>query len=350
MRTISRLIFSAVILIVTGLLAAVAIYLPEPFFAFYRPFSREILAAIANVTGAFPFAVWEVGLVVLVLLAAFFLFHNQHLLRWLAGVVELVCVMIFLFVALWGLNHFDPQSVADQVGLDVTEYSTQQLQATTAYMAQQAENWAEQVQRNDSGIMSDDFDTWAKQANDGYEILAEENEFFAGSDAPVKKMLSGRLFSYMGTTGIFTAFTAECNINPETYSISLPFTMCHELAHRLGVAAEDEANFYAFLACLNNPDPDFQYSCWYSAFLYTYNALHEADYQAASKIWSGLSQTLQEDCRRANAHYDQYEGKVQEVANKANDTYLKVFQEESGIRSYGEVADLLIAWYLQNVA
>lgn len=350
MRTISRLIFSAVILIVTGLLAAVAIYLPEPFFAFYRPFSREILTTVAGVTGAFPFAVWEVGLVVLVLLALYFLFHNRRPLRWLAGVIELVSVMIFLFVALWGLNHFDPQSVADQVGLNVTGYSTQQLQATTAYMARQANNWADQVQRDENGAMIDDFDAWAEQSNDGYQALAGENEFFMASDAPVKKLLSGRLFSHMGLTGIFIAFTAESNVNPETYTVSLPFTMCHELAHRLSVAAEDEANFCAFLACLNNPDPDFQYSCWYSAFLYTYNALYEADHQAASEIWNSLSQTVQEDCRRANAYYDQFEGQVQEVANKANDVYLKVFQEESGVRSYGEVADLLIAWYLKEAA
>lgn len=350
MRTISRLIFSAVILIVTGLLAAVAIYLPEPFFAFYRPFSREVLGVMASVTGAFPFAVWEVGLVVLVLLALFFLFHNKRPLRWLAGVVELVSVMIFLFVALWGLNHFDPQSVADQVGLDVTEYSTQQLQDTAAYMAAMANQWAGQVQRDEDGNMVTDFDAWAEMAGDGYQVMARQNEFFDTVDAPVKKLLSGRLFSHMGLTGIFIAFTAECNVNPETYVASLPFTMCHELAHRLPVAAEDEANFCAFLACINNPDPAFQYSCWYSAFIYTYNALYETDRQAASTVWNSLSQTVQEDCRRANAHYDQFEGQVQEVANKANDAYLKVFQEESGVRSYGEVTDLLIAWYLQEVA
>ena len=57
---------------------------------------------------------------------------------------------------------------------------------------------------------------------------------------------------------------------------------------------------------------------------------------------------LKQDCSAANLHYDQYEGKVQEVAQKANDTYLKTFSEESGVKSYGEVADYLIAWYLQK--
>ena len=174
------------------------------------------------------------------------------------------------------------------------------------------------------------------------------NPFFESSDAPVKKLLSGRLFSHMGFTGIFMTFTAESNVNPETFSASLPFTMCHELAHRLTVAAEDEANFCAFLACLENPDPDFQYSCWYSAFLYTNNALYDTDREAATAVWNSLSETVKEDCRRANAHYDQFEGEVQEAANKANDVYLKVFKEESGVQSYGEVTDLLIAWYLEQ--
>ena len=36
-----------------------------------------------------------------------------------------------------------------------------------------------------------------------------------------------------------------------------------------------------------------------------------------------------------SAHYDQYEGKVQDAAQKVNDTYLKAFSEESGVQSYG---------------
>ena len=52
----------------------------------------------------------------------------------------------------------------------------------------------------------------------------------------------------------------------------------------------------------------------------------------------------------ANEHYAQYEGKVQDAAQKVNDAYLKAFSEESGVQSYGEVADLLIAWYLQKTA
>ena len=351
MRTISRLILSAVFLLLTGLCVAAAVYAPELFFAFYTDFSKKILSFLSGVTGPFPFPVWEVVLVLIVLLAIYFLIRcftqKRSVLCWLAGVAELVCILVFLFVGLWGLNHYGP-SVADRVSLTVTEYSRDQLKAATQYMADQASLWSDRVDRDENGDLAIDFSAMAKTAGKAYEPLAKTNDFFDGSTAPVKRLLAGKVFSYMGTTGIFIAFSGESCVNPDTYAASVPFTMCHEAAHRLTVAPEDEANFCAFLACQASDDPAFQYSGWYSAFVYCYNALYKVDKNAAAEVWSTLSAQVVQDCRRANDHYDQYEGQVQDAAQKLNDTYLKAFSEESGVQSYGEVADLLIAWYLVN--
>ena len=354
MRTIGRLILAAVFLLLTAALAAVANYMPELFFAFYTDFSRDALAFLSGITAPFPFAVWEVLLALIVLLALYFLVRNlaqkKGFFCWLAGVVLLVSILVFGFVGLWGVNHFGPP-IADRVGLEVAEgYSKEQLIATTKYMAEQAGYWADQVERNENGDLTIDFPAMAKQAGEGYEVLAQTNPFFDGSDAPVKLLLVDEAFSYMGITGIFVPFTGESGANPGAYNASIPFTMCHELAHRLTVAPEDEANFCAFLACKESERPAFRYSGWYSAFVYTYNALHKADREAAYAIWDSMSERLKQDCRNANTHYDQYDGEVQEAAQKVNDTYLKVFKEESGVQSYGEVADLLIAWYLREAA
>ncbi len=351
MRTISRLILSAVFLVLTAALAAVANYMPELFFSFYTDFSKDTLAFLAGITGPFPFAVWQVGLVLIVLLALYFLVRNlaqkRGFFSWLAGIVLLVSMLVFLFVGLWGLNHFGP-ALSDRVGLQVTGYTKDQLIDTAEYMAAQANNWAGQVERNENGDLAIDFDAWSKEAPKGYQALAKTNPFFDGCTAPVKRLLVDDIFSYMGITGIFVPFTGESGVNLGAYNAAIPFTMCHELAHRLTVAAEDEANFAAFLACKEMESPDFQYSGWYSAFVYTYNALHRVDREAAAQVWEQLSERVKQDCRNATSHYDQYEGQVQEAATKVNDVYLKVFKEESGVRSYGEVADLLIAWYLKE--
>ena len=76
MRTVGRLILSAVFLLLTAALAAVANYMPELFFAFYTDFSRDALAFLSGITAPFPFAVWEVLLALIVLLALYFLVRN----------------------------------------------------------------------------------------------------------------------------------------------------------------------------------------------------------------------------------------------------------------------------------
>lgn len=350
MRFIGRLILSAVFLALAAVLAAAAMYLPAPIFSVYSDFTRDAAAFLSGITASFPFAVWEILLVIVILLELYGLircFSTGKFLRWLSGLVLLVSILVFLFVGLWGVNHFGTP-VAQRVGLTVTEYSTDQLVSATRHMANQANIWADQVQRDENGDLAIDFEPMAKTAKEGYDAMAQTNGFFRLPDTTVKPLLTSKAFSYMGITGIYIAYTGESCVNTDTYSASIPFTMCHELAHSLTVAPEDEANFCAFLACLNNDDPAFQYSAWYSAYIYTYNALVKVDATAASEIRSTLSETVLRDVRRASEHYDQYEGEVQEVTEKLNDTYLKAFREESGVRSYGEVTDLLIAWYLQK--
>ena len=85
-----------------------------------------------------------------------------------------------------------------------------------------------------------------------------------------------------------------------------------------------------------------------AAYIYCSNALMKADRAAATEIWNSVDPGIRADAQAANEHYAQYEGKVQDAATKVNDAYLKAFSEETGVQSYGEVADLLIAWYQQK--
>lgn len=352
MRLIGRLILSAVILLLAAGLAVTAYYLPNLVFPFYTEFSRDVSEFLSGISGPLPFPLWQALLVVLILLLLYGLVRSftkkRGLLAWVGSVAVTISVLAFLFVGLWGVNHFAP-SVARWVGLPVEEYSVAQLRDATRYMAEKANQWADKVERDENGDMIVDFDALARKSHDGYDVLEEQNEFFDLNDEQrVKALLLPEAFSYMGLTGIYVAYTGESCVNPDTYNASVPFTMCHELAHSLTVAPEDEANFCAFLACIHNDDPAFQYSAWYSAYIYTYNALVKVDAISASEIRGTLSETVRRDVQRASDYYDQYEGQVQDVAEKANDLYLKAFREESGVRSYGEVADLLIAWYLQR--
>ena len=353
-KAIGRAILSAFFLVLTGLMLAAAKYAPQLVFSFYPAWSRKALAALSSVSALLPIALWEVlaGLAILWLLYTFVCIFTRHrgFLNWLTGVLLAVCVGVFLFTGLWGLNHFGP-GVGETLGLDVREYSKEELIAATNYYAAQATQYAGTVQRDGQGrAQFADFQTLAKQSGDGYLSLRSAYPQFDGATDPVKSLLSWRLFSQFGTTGIFICFTGESCVNPDTYEAWIPFTMCHEIAHRQAVAAEDEANFCAYLACMENPRNDFRYSGAFAAYIYCNNALAKVDRSAAASIWQNVADGVRADAQAANEHYAQYEGKVQDAAQKVNDAYLKAFSEESGVQSYGEVADLLIAWYLQKTA
>ena len=55
---------------------------------------------------------------------------------------------------------------------------------------------------------------------------------------------------------------------------------------------------------------------------------------------------LKTDRQDTSAVYRRYDSPLKEVSDQINDTYLKTFDEENGIQSYGMVTDYLIAWYL----
>ena len=349
-RPIRRLIGAGTLALLTAVALVLARFLPEFWFRFYTDFSRGAMRAIAAVTGLFPFCLWQLALVVLivwVLVRLILAIKHKRVLGWAAGLLELLCLGALLFVGLWGLNHYAP-SIGEQTGLEVRAYSKDELKAAAEYYAQKASEYSTQVPRDAEGrLQFPAFSELSELAVQSYERLGATNERFSGCAPRVKPLLVSKAFAYMGTTGIYVCLTGESSVSTECFILSQPFTMCHELGHSLAVAGEDEANYCAFLACRESESPIFLYSGYYSAFIYCHNALYRQDKSAANALWALCSDELVFDSDVHVEHNKQYEGKVQDAAQAVNDAYLKAFQEE-GVRSYGLVVDYLIAEYLNN--
>ena len=43
--------------------------------------------------------------------------------------------------------------------------------------------------------------------------------------------------------------------------------------------------------------------------------------------------------------WDRFDGKVAEASTQLNDRYLKANNQEDGVRSYGRMVDLMLAYY-----
>lgn len=323
----------------------------------YRRLSKSLMSALATATSVAPFAIWDWLTTALVVAAIVTLVHrirrHQRLLPWLSVVALVVAATAFLGTAGWALNHYAP-GLSQDLGLDVGQYSEDQLADATSYYLDQAASRAQLVPREEDGTLShQDFYELARIAGASYAPLSQRYEVFSGSTAPVKSLLLfGEPLLYSGHTGIFWAATAESSVPLHTAAAELPFTMCHEAAHRLGIASEQEANFSAFLACSASDDVRFSYSGYYSAFNYCVNALLAENPERAQRLVSdalagangaGVALVLQ-DRAATQKHYQAFEGPFEDVGTTVNDTYLKSFGEKDGVRSYGLVVDYLLAW------
>jgi hypothetical protein len=242
--------------------------------------------------------------------------------------------------------------LSDTLGLDASPRARQDLFDTAEALLDKVNEYARLVGRGTDQVSDfGDFSLLAEKAGDGYTDLAGIYPFYesgSGLLSAPKAVTDWPLMSYAGISGIYIPFTGEANVNPSTPQACLPFTLAHEVAHRLGVAPEDEANFSAFLSCISNPDKAYVYSGYYEGFLYCYNAVALVDREEQAKLWNGLSEYAMADIFDMIEYNRTYEGPIEEAGTRINDAYLKTMMQEEGVQSYGKVTDLIIAWYMEQ--
>ena len=322
--------------------------------------TRTLQTFLAQWSSSVDFLVWQVLAVVLIAVAlatvVLMVVLRWNFFQWLGWVLAAVSMVFFLHTGMYGLNQY-AGSIADDIRMEMSEYTVSELADATEYYRDKAAALAKQIKRdNNDEPQYPSFHELATQAPEGFDVMVYERSasVFAGSTVPVKELGWADLYTSMGITGFTFSITGEAAVNPQIPVVSLPFTMCHEMAHRMSIATERDANFAAFLACRFNSTVEYQYSAYFMAYKYCYNALvavggTEARDMAA-RIKAGEGELLHRDM----VHYDQFfaakrNDQATKVADKVNDTYIKTSGDEAGILSYGQVSDYLVNWYIQEI-
>ena len=321
---------------------------------------RTMQGYLATWSGAVDMLIWQVlavalgvvalgGLVVVIVM-------KWNPISWAGWVLAGVSTVWLLHTAMFGLNYY-AGPLAEDLRLEVGRYSVSELAEATEYYRDKANELAAQVERDAEGnVAFSDFHVLAKKAGEGFHTLTYDYSYpiFAGSTEPVKELGWADMYTSMGITGFTCGITGEAAVNPQIPDVTLPFTMCHEMAHRMCIASEKDANFAAFLACSVHEDVQFRYSAYYMAYRYCYSALATAQSTnaaaAAARIDSEVSDLLRRDLRYYDSFFSTKKDETAtKVADTVNDTYLKTSGESAGIASYGQVADLLVNWHIQQI-
>lgn len=323
---------------------------------------------MSKIFSIFPFSVFQILIYFTALLVIFLIVYSvyyivkkpqntlSYLKNSLLNIISIVGVIYFLFVVLWGLNYnrmsleyslIENYNETYNSQIEKVEYDKNDLINLYSFLVEKCNETRVKVKEDSNNVMK--CNTSRKEvlerAYNAYNNVTILNLNKRGSYAPVKFILNSRLLCYTGITGIYSPFTGEANVNIAAPDIYIPFTTLHEMAHQRGYGSEDECNFLAYIACINNEDYDFQYSGYILALKYTSSAIAKVDYDKFKEISSNLSQSVKNDLKNSNEFWSQYEGKVNEVSDKMNNNYLKTNGVKEGTESYGKVVNLFLQYY-----
>lgn len=305
----------------------------------------------------FPFSISELLLyllllsfgISLVLFIIKLLRNKTRFSRLFVGIMTILEIisLLFLFYTLnCGINY-QRVSFSKKTGIDTMAYTKKELLALCENLTNEINKSGILVNRNENGLctMSNSI---GKDAALSMKLLGEKFPVMDGYYPKPKQLVQSNLLSIQNLTGIYSPFTIEANYNNDMPGYNIPFTACHELSHLRGFMQEQEANFIAYLACVNSNIPEFEYSGNLVAWVYCTNVLFGLDKDAYWTLRDSLIPQARMDLTANNDFWKQYNGKVAKVSAKVNDTYLKANGQSDGVKSYNRMVDLMVAYDIYN--
>ena len=332
---------------------------PDFIETYYSSFFYKIIATILSaITGFLPFSLAEI---IIVYFSIFALFHalkillqickyknkrSELLKNFCLNILATSGVIYFSFQLLWGFNY-QRLSLDKLLELDIRESSSTEVVALCSSLIKSSNSLREDLKENINGLMELPYNNsyMLKTAYLGYDKASLRYPKLGGNYGRPKSIFLSTPMRYTGITGFYFPFTNEVNVNTAEFDSSLPFTTEHEMAHQKGFAKEDEANYIAYVACINHPDIYFKYSGTLSALSYSLNALQKIDIRKFDELIFSCTKGVLTDLNYKKRFWKGYSGTIEAIGNTVNDSYLKAQNQESGTKSYGKMVDLLLADY-----
>jgi len=308
----------------------------------------------AKLTSPLPFSLGETFFISLPVIVALFMLWSYkqvkrgYTARPFAALICAASVLYSIFVLNFACSY-GAEKLDKRLDIEKIPVTTDELYFTASCLAEQTNFYSESLDFKADGfsVMPHSYKALSAKLCTSFERLHKEYSFIQDFRSRVKPVALSVPMSYAHITGIYFPFTGEANINIDFPDYSIPFTAAHELAHQRGVAREDEANFIAFLACMESDDPYILYSGSLNMLEYVLNALARADKDLYSEVYFSLNENVRGELRAYSLFFEKYRDSTASKVNEAvNDTYLKV-QGTEGVVSYGMVVDLAVAYYAQ---
>jgi hypothetical protein len=327
-----------------------------------RFYSRKIypcvLGLLSPVSRGLSFSVGEV-LTCLMLLtafacAAFFCLglvrrkggRRGWVLAWLRYGVWGAAGLIWLFLFVFGLNYQRPL-LFELLGYEQRKAEPRELETLGRTLVESVNR--SYAEAHAGGRAAPGSGEIVKLLNEAYDTAPEFGLFPRGEVAPPKPVYASEVLTRLGISGIYSPFTTEPNYNADIPDFQLPFAIAHEMAHQRGVARESEANFVAYVVCVNSRDPFVRYSGFRNG-LGVLSELFRVEPEQARELAKQLGTGYREDSRRAALFWAKASGAAGALSHRVNDLYLRANRVKAGAADYSNSTTLIIAYHLRRGA
>lgn len=248
------------------------------------------------------------------------------------AITNSILIFYISFKLLWGLNYSRP-SITKQLNIDDEKYKVKELVQLGNYFI----NKLNKLQPQFSPKLSYNIKQLREKAVIDYQNLAQKNPFFSYKIPAVKPVLNGWMISKIGIEGYYNPLSGEANVNMRLPAWVLPFVTCHEMAHQLGVAREDEANLVAYLVGSNSNDVNFQYSVNYNMLRYILLEIRFKSPENYITMRDHIAPEILANFKAENEFWAKYDGHMSNYMGTAFDKFLKLNNQKKGIKSYQNI-------------
>ena len=278
---------------------------------------------------------------VLISFIIYFIFFFRFKMNDFVNVFAVISITIFLFYSLWGLNYFKTPLLSK---LDIGEVKYESLQTTLNQLIEDVNEVHLLLGDENSTIDNLEFD---KEKIISELKLNNIKEFDKIPTTKfVKKSIIPKIYLYQGVSGYINPFTLEAIIVEEIPSIDFSITVLHEQAHQLGYAAEEDANFLAFISSINNQDPLIKYSGYVFGLSYLLNEIQINHNEKLSSFTEKINNGIIEDINSRTKFWQKYSNNIiNDIQNVLYDFYLKSNNQKAGIASYSRIVNHIINYY-----
>ncbi len=312
--------------------------------------------AAAKISGITPFSLAEFllfsSLVLIVALTVCLCRYAGRGKRYLVrSICFLLCIPMLIYseFVIGFASGYRGAPLEDKLSLERKEVSAGDLYHTQMIVVSELNSCSDNISFAPDGfsVMPYGWGELNKKICTAYGKVCAAHDFINDFSSGVKPLVISKYMTYTHLSGIYTFFTGEANINTNYPEYVTAFTAAHEMAHQRGISKEDEANFIAFLVCTASDDPYLRYCGYLNMYEYLAGPLYSADTTLYSSAAGSLDPRVRTELKAYSEFFDKYrDSTASEVSDKLNDAYLQS-QGTAGVKSYGMVVDLAVAYYKQ---